>query len=212
MNVSMMDAYNLSWKIAHSILGLTPHQAEGQPDPVLETFDQERVDTARLLIEFDKKFSHMFSGQIGAQDSSTQGMSQAEFQSIFTQGNSFTSGCGLHYRPSTIVDDVGAASPIKLSATDSQGTHLTTGRRLLNVELKRYADGSIRQLHDGTLSSELSISKTLSDSVFQKLVLPADTHYYSLPAQIYSRYPAPHKLPCTPQKPHSQDTHKVSSI
>jgi phenol 2-monooxygenase len=155
MNVSMMDAYNLSWKLAHNIIGLTPRQAKGQPDPVLETFDQERVDTARLLIDFDKKFSHMFSGQIGAQDSSTQGMSQAEFQSIFTQGNAFTSGCGLHYRPSTIVDDIGEAGPLASSATDSQSTHLETGRRLLNVELKRYADGSIRQLHDGRLSSRL---------------------------------------------------------
>jgi phenol 2-monooxygenase len=155
MNVSMMDAYNLSWKLAHSILGLTPHQAEGQPDPVLKTFDQERVDTARLLIGFDRKFSHMFSGQIGAQDPSAQGMSQAEFQSVFSQGSGFTSGCGLHYRSSTIVDDIGEAGFIASSATDSQSTHLTTGRRLLNIELKRYADGSIRQLHDGTLSSQL---------------------------------------------------------
>ena len=158
MNVSMMDAYNLSWKLAHSIQGLTACQAGGSPDPVLETFDQERVDTARLLIDFDKKFSHMFSGQIGAQDSSAQGLSQVEFQSIFSQGSGFTSGCGLHYRPSTIIDVIGAASPIVSSATDSQSTHLTTGRRLLNVELKRYADGSIRQLHDGTLFVQLSKS------------------------------------------------------
>jgi phenol 2-monooxygenase len=174
MNVSMMDAYNLSWKLAHSILGLTPHKAKGQPDPVLETFDKERVDTARLLIDFDKKFSHMFSGQIGAQDSSTQGLSQAEFQSIFSQGSGFTSGCGLHYRPSAIVDDVGAAGPIASSATDSQSTHLTTGRRLLNVELKRYADGSIRQLHDGTLSSAPPMSirhltQSSRDGVFRKI-------------------------------------------
>ena len=161
MNVSMMDAYNLSWKLAHSILGLTPTRVEGTPDLVLETFDQERVDTAHLLIEFDKKFSHMFSGQIGALDSSAQGMSQAEFQSVFSQGSGFTSGCGLHYRPSTIVDDIGAAGPIASLATDSQSTHLTTGRRLLNVELKRYADGSIRQLHDGTLSIDLSTSHSI---------------------------------------------------
>lgn len=89
MNVSVMDAYNLSWKLTHSILGLTPRQAADQPDPVLETFDQERVYTARLLIDFDNKFSHMFSGQIGAQDSSAQGMSQAEFQSVFSQGSGF---------------------------------------------------------------------------------------------------------------------------
>jgi phenol 2-monooxygenase len=166
MNVSMMDAYNLSWKLAHSIQGLTPLRANGAPDPVLETFDQERVDTARLLIDFDKKFSHMFSGQIGAQESSAQGMSQAEFQSIFSQGSGFTSGCGLHYRPSTIVDDTGLAGPVASSATDSQSTHLTTGRRLINVELKRYADASIRQLHDGTFSMNLATPHSILTHLF----------------------------------------------
>jgi len=153
MNVSMMDAYNLSWKLAHSIQGLTPRQAEGTSDPVLGTYDEERVDTARQLIDFDKKFSHMFSGQIGAQESSAQGLSQTEFQTIFSQGSGFTSGCGLQYHPSTIVDGIGAARPIAARSAGLQNTHLTPGRRLLNVELKRYADGSIRQLHDGTISS-----------------------------------------------------------
>ena len=28
MNVSMMDSYNLSWKLVHSLHGLTPQSAE----------------------------------------------------------------------------------------------------------------------------------------------------------------------------------------
>jgi hypothetical protein len=210
MNVSMMDAYNLSWKLAHSIQGLTPTRVEGAPDPVLETFDQERVDTARLLIEFDKKFSHMFSGQIGAQDSSAQEMSQAEFQSVFSQGSGFTSGCGLHYRPSTIVDDIGAAGPITSSATDSQSTHLTTGRRLLNVELKRYADGSARQLHDGTLSTDLFTSHSILTRLFQRSALPAATPSCCLPVTICLTHPAPRKQSCVLQKPLCPNIRKAS--
>jgi phenol 2-monooxygenase len=56
MNVSMMDSYNLAWKLAHSINGLTPQQP-GVPDAVLATFSAERVDVARQLIQFDTTFS-----------------------------------------------------------------------------------------------------------------------------------------------------------
>lgn len=199
MNVSMMDAYNLSWKLAHSILGLTPRTAEGAPDPVLETFDQERVDTARQLIDFDKKFSHMFSGQIGAQDSSAQGLSQTEFQSIFSQGSGFTSGCGLHYRTSTIVDDHQVAGSIQALAGDSQSTHLTIGRRMLNVELKRYADGSIRQLHDG-MSFALPIPTHRLTHIHQKLAPLAGTRSCYLPATICLTQTESHRRRCVLQQ------------
>lgn len=151
MNVSMMDAYNLAWKLAHSINGLTPKVDKGVVDPVLTTFNAERVETARLLINFDKRFSHLFSGKIGAQDASAQGLSQDEFRQVFSEGSGFTSGCSLHYSPSSVVVE-DAASPFASSPRDVKDTHLIPGRRLLNVELKRYSDGSIRQLHDGKVS------------------------------------------------------------
>jgi phenol 2-monooxygenase len=152
MNVSMMDSYNLAWKLAHSLHGLTPLRAEGTPDPVLETFEQERSNTARQLIEFDKRFSHMFSGKIGAaaELSTTQGLSHDDFLRVFSEGSGFTSGCGLHYGPSAVVME--PEVPLQMEPTgDPNTTHLTIGKRLLNVTLKRFADGSVRQLHDGVL-------------------------------------------------------------
>ena len=149
MNVSMMDSYNLSWKLAHSILGLTPESTNNSIDPVLETFENERVDTARQLIEFDTKFSHMFSGKIGSGDSDTAGLTHDEFLKVFRDGSGFTSGCGLEYKSSKLVRAAQDSEKLVTSTGDPLYGALTPGRRVLNVELKRYADNTTRQLHDG---------------------------------------------------------------
>jgi phenol 2-monooxygenase len=122
----------------------------GEADPVLETFEPERADTARQLIAFDTTFSHIFSGKIRSGDSTATGLTHEEFLRVFREGNGFTSGCGLHYKPSTLVR-TSFELHVNLSGTDDplSGT-LVPGRRLLNVELKRYADATTRQLQDGT--------------------------------------------------------------
>ncbi|KAI5243446.1 putative phenol monooxygenase [Aureobasidium subglaciale] len=146
MNVSMMDSYNLSWKLAHSILGLSP-QSEKKADQVLETFDLERVDTARQLIEFDAKFSHMFSGKIGS-GKSEAGLTHDEFLKVFRDGSGFTSGCGLEYKSNKLVKSAKESEDMLAAEGDPLYGALTAGRRFLNVELKRYADNTTRQLHD----------------------------------------------------------------
>jgi phenol 2-monooxygenase len=152
MNVSMMDSYNLAWKLVHSIHGLTPSTARGIPDLVLETFELERVDIARQLIEFDTKFSHMFSGKIGSEDASKPGLTHDEFLQVFSEGSGFTSGCGLQYHPSRVVKSLDESQDAARGPAENlQHGYLTPGKRLLNVELKRYADGSTRQLHDGKI-------------------------------------------------------------
>lgn len=145
----MMDSYNLAWKLVHSLHGLTPRTPAGTADPVLETFEQERVDIARQLIEFDTEFSHMFSGQIGSTDAEAAGLTHDEFLRVFREGNGFTSGCGIEYKSNRLV-----RPPVKIhSDTFPQGHPLqgvlTPGRRLINVEVKRYADSNTRQLQDG---------------------------------------------------------------
>lgn len=145
MNVSMMDSFNLSWKLAHSILGLTPQTSDNGTDTVLETFEAERVDTARQLIEFDAKFSHMFSGKLNAET----GLTHDEFLKVFRDGSGFTSGCGLEYKPSRLVWSSQNSDDMIVATGDPINGALTVGRRFLNVELKRYADNTTRQLHDG---------------------------------------------------------------
>lgn len=149
----MMDSFNLAWKLAHSIHGLTPRNAAGAPDAILETFEQERVDTARQLIEFDTKFSHMFSGQIGSDDPAMSDLSHEEFLRVFREGSGFTSGCGLHYQPSTLVKIPDRSLLNAGLEQDPLSGKLVPGTRLRNVEVKRYADANTRQSQDGTSPS-----------------------------------------------------------
>ncbi|KAH7393851.1 putative phenol monooxygenase [Phaeosphaeria sp. MPI-PUGE-AT-0046c] len=148
MNVSMMDSFNLAWKLAHSINGLTPRAQSGASDLVLQTFEQERVDTARQLIEFDTKFSHMFSGQIGCDDSSKSDLSHEEFLRVFREGSGFTSGCGLRYQPSTLVRPSDRSLLNASLEQDPLSGKLVAGTRLRNAEVKRYADANTRQIQD----------------------------------------------------------------
>lgn len=128
---------------------MSPRDDEETVDPILETYDQERVDTARQLIDFDIKFSHMFSGRIGSEDTGVTGLTHEEFLRVFSEGSGFTSGCGLHYQPSRIVRPLSESNfSVTPRGNPINGT-LSPGRRLLNVKLKRYADASSRQLHDG---------------------------------------------------------------
>lgn len=161
MNVSMMDSYNLAWKLIYSINGLTPASVSGQPDPILDTYHAERHTIAQELIEFDRAFSSMFSGQIGASEDGVGGLTHEEFLEVFSRGNGFTSGCGIEYPDNmTVVRDLsGGKNPI--SGTDYLSGLLRPGRRLLNVRLVRHADGYRRDLQDGE-----SIPNTLSQQFF----------------------------------------------
>lgn len=151
MNVSMMDTYNLAWKLAHSIHGLTPKSGSGQPDPILDTYHTERHTIAQQLIDFDRAFSSMFSGKIGASADSFGDLTHEKFLEVFSRGNGFTSGCGIEYPENiTVVRELaGGKNPI--NGTDYLSGILRPGRRLLNVRVVRHADGYPRDLQDGKL-------------------------------------------------------------
>lgn len=134
MNVSMMDGYNLSWKLAHVLSGLSP-----APNDLLATYEHERLDIARQLIEFDTKFSSMFSGKIGAET----GLTHEQFVEVFRTGGGFTSGCGIRYKEGVLVAE-GEEGVGKEDATGS----LVPGRRVMNVRMKRFADANPRDVHD----------------------------------------------------------------
>lgn len=166
MNVSMMDSYNLAWKLVHTLHGLSPTSQttnngseQNTPITVLNTFEHERLTVARQLIEFDSKFSSMFSGQIGAEES-VEGLTHEEFLKVFSDGSGFTSGCGVEYAPSLIVDqssDTDTISRVDAVNSDTKDPYLAgvlrPGRRLLDTVVRRYADANLRHLHDDFLST-----------------------------------------------------------
>ncbi|KAJ6113381.1 hypothetical protein N7523_006698 [Penicillium sp. IBT 18751x] len=153
MNVSMMDSYNLAWKLVYAIHGLTPSGSSGRPDPLLDTYHIERHTIAQQLIEFDRDFSSMFSGKIGASEDGVGGLTHDQFLEVFSRGNGFTSGCGIEYpdNMTTVRDLEGKKNPIK--GTDYLSGILRPGRRLLNVRLVRHADGYRRDLQDDFAST-----------------------------------------------------------
>jgi hypothetical protein len=150
MNVSMMDSYNLAWKLIYSIHGLTPGPLKtAKQDPVLDTYHLERHTIAQQLIDFDRAFSSMFSGKISSEDGK-QALTHEQFLEVFSTGNGFTSGCGIEYPENITVEKSLATNPIK--GTDYLHGILRPGRRLLNVRVRRFADGNRRDLQDGILS------------------------------------------------------------
>jgi phenol 2-monooxygenase len=148
MNVSMMDSYNLSWKLVHSIHGLTPRSSMIELDPILASYEHERLTVARQLIDFDSKFSSMFSGVIGGRDSTVESLTHEQFLKVFSDGNGFTSGCGIEYPTGLLVHAVDPANN-PIHGTDFLSGVLCPGRRLLDVKVRRFADANVRHLQDG---------------------------------------------------------------
>lgn len=154
MNVSMMDSYNLAWKLIYSINGLTPDAGAGvgSPDSLVDTYHTGRHTIAQQLIEFDRAFSSMFSGKIGASGDGTTSLTHDQFLEVFSTGNGFTSGCGIEYPENLTVQKKNKAGKNPIKGTDYLSGILRPGRRLLNVKLKRHADACRRDLHEGMCS------------------------------------------------------------
>lgn len=122
MNVSMNDAYNLTWKIALTLRGLA-HPS------LLKTYQIERQHVAKQLVEFDEKFSHLFA--------SPENLDGPEFHDMYVQNKGFTSGCGHQYPAGLLTDEL-VDVKIILQAREP----LTPGKRLLPIHLTRHVDGT----------------------------------------------------------------------
>ncbi|KAF3056019.1 Phenol 2-monooxygenase [Daldinia childiae] len=96
MNVSMHDTYNLGWKVALVAKGIA------KPS-ILSTYQTERRAIARDLINFDHRFSRLFSGRPAKDVMDAEGVSMDEFKESFLKGNLFASGLIVNYGPSNLV-------------------------------------------------------------------------------------------------------------
>jgi phenol 2-monooxygenase len=101
MNVSMQDAYNLGWKLGLVVKGIA------KPE-ILKTYQSERRRVAQELIEFDHKFSRLFSGRPAKDVLDETGVSMTEFKNAFIQGNLFATGLSVDYGTSMLVAEEGS--------------------------------------------------------------------------------------------------------
>jgi phenol 2-monooxygenase len=129
MNVAMADAWNLGWKLAAVLRG----QARAD---LLRTYSQERQAVAKELIDFDRKFSTLFS----ARSADCGGVSDAdpgEFQEYFIAQGRFTAGVATRYGASMLT-----AEP----AFQHLGEGFPVGMRFHSAPVIRLADARPVQL------------------------------------------------------------------
>ncbi|KAF8333838.1 FAD binding domain-containing protein [Amanita rubescens] len=147
MNASMNDTHNLAWKLAYVIRGWADMS-------LLKTYEYERRKYAQDLIAFDRKFSHLFSSKPQTENNK-EGVSHEVFRTTFQTFGGFTSGIGVHYADSAIVN----------SKHQSYAQDLIIGERVPPQILVRAADGRPYELQD----------LLPSDTRFKVLVFAGDT-------------------------------------
>lgn len=103
MNVSMQDAFNLGWKLGLVVKGIA------NPS-ILKTYQSERRRVAKDLIDFDHKFSRLFSGRPAKDVLDETGVSMADFKEAFLKGGLFASGLSVDYGASMLVAKPGDAA------------------------------------------------------------------------------------------------------
>ncbi|MBL8550239.1 MAG: FAD-binding monooxygenase [Hyphomonadaceae bacterium] len=125
MNVSMQDAFNLGWKLAHVLRGLA--------DPaLLKTYSQERQAVAKELIDFDREWASLLTAA-----SKGEGVDASEVERYFVRHGRYTAGTATRYRPSILT-----------GASDHQhlATGLVVGARFHSAPVIRLSDAKPMQL------------------------------------------------------------------
>ena len=130
MNVSMQDAYNLGWKVANVVRGLSNRS-------ILKTYQSERRRVAQDLIEFDHRFSRLFSGRPAKDVMDEEGISMEVFKDAFEKGNLFASGIAVDYGASMIVAKSGSGKD-QGDGTDVLGDEKL---RVISDDAERLASG-----------------------------------------------------------------------
>ena len=139
MNVSMQDSYNLGWKIANVVKGLAS-------PAILKTYQSERRRIAQDLIEFDHKFSRLFSGRPAKDEADAVGISLQEFKSVFQKGAMFAAGLSVQYGPSLLVCKDGDPKTEENGTLQTAGALEIVGKQELAANVKlgmRFPDAQV---------------------------------------------------------------------
>ncbi|MAF16814.1 MAG: phenol 2-monooxygenase [Marinomonas sp.] len=129
LNTSVMDTWNLGWKLAHVLTGLAP-------ESLLATYSLERHEYGQALIDFDREWSAMFSAKPKSAEH-PEGIDPAEFQRYFKLFGRYTAGVSIQYRPSQAMGS---------DEYDELATGLKAGLRFHSAKVIRHGDAKPVQL------------------------------------------------------------------
>ncbi len=145
MNVSMQDCFNLGWKIGLVVNGIAKRS-------ILKTYQSERRRIAQDLIDFDHRFSRLFSGRPAKDAADEAGVSMAVFKDAFEKGNMFASGIAVDYGASVLVakagdakdqgdgTDVGLQEGKKVIGKQDLASNLPLGKRFPSFKVLNQSD------------------------------------------------------------------------
>lgn len=145
MNVSMQDAFNLGWKVANVVKGFSNRS-------ILKTYQSERRRIAQDLIDFDHRFSRLFSGRPAKDVMDEEGISMEVFKDAFQKGNMFASGIAVDYGASVIVAKAGSGKEqgdgtdvlgeekFRVISKPELATGLEVGKRMPSFKVLNQAD------------------------------------------------------------------------
>ncbi|GAA5847228.1 hypothetical protein JCM9279_006147 [Rhodotorula babjevae] len=137
MNTSMQDTWNLCWKLGAVATGIAKHE-------LLQTYSDERQVVAQQLIDFDKKFSKLFSGKPSAADDLDDGVDLKEFKDVFVAGNRFGAGMSINYADSPVVGKDGSQGGIQ--SKQHLAAKLPVGERFYSAQVVNQASATADQL------------------------------------------------------------------
>lgn len=190
MNVSISDAYNLTWKLALVLKGLAR--------PVLlDTYCRERKLIAKQLVEFDTTFAKSFGDNIISPETAMKS------HDLWRTNQGFTSGLEYQY-PESLAVSVAACNMINKLAT----CPLIPGKRILGISLTRHMDGRAVNLLDEMPASDRFHLFVLCGSATTSPALLKLAHALTAPTSPTYRFNSapPHTL--TPFQ--QQDIHSTS--
>ncbi|MFT4081558.1 MAG: FAD-dependent monooxygenase [Nocardioides sp.] len=123
MNVSMQDTFNLGWKLAQVIGGLSP-------ESLLDTYHVERAEVAQNLIDFDREWSEMLTRD-------PEDIPSDELAAFYVKTSEFPAGFRTHYRPSMITGE---------GTHQGLATGFPIGKRFHSAPVVRVADANPLEL------------------------------------------------------------------
>lgn len=126
MNTSMMDTYNLGWKLGLVLTGRAKRD-------ILKTYEQERQPFAQALIDFDHQFSRLFSGRPAKDVADEMGVSMDVFKEAFVKGNEFASGTAIKYDENLVTDKSGSKQDL--------AKNCVVGTRFKSQPVVRHSEG-----------------------------------------------------------------------